>query len=46
MIVVDQNLKDYYSRKCTLNLQAIMKSFGHFFCNKWHEKCSNFKVYI
>ena len=39
-----KNLKDYYSRKCTLN-QSNEKVL-HFFRNKWHEKCSNFKVYI
>ena len=39
-----KNLKDYYSRKCTLN-QSNEKVL-HFFHNKWHEKCSNFKVYI
>ena len=39
-----KNLKDYYSRKCTLNQSN--KKVLHFFGNKWHEKCSNFKVYI
>ena len=37
-----KNLKHYYSRKCTLN-QSNEKVL-HFFHNKWHEKCSNFKV--
>ena len=36
-----KNLKHYYSRKCTLN-QSNEKIL-HFFCNKWHEKCSNSK---
>ena len=39
-----KNLKDYYSRKCTLN-QSNEKVL-HLFRHKWHEKCSNFKVYI
>ena len=39
-----KNLKDYYSRKCTLN-QSNEKVL-QFFHNKWHEKCSNSKVYI
>ena len=44
MVVVVKNLKDYYSRKCTLNRSN--EKVLHFFHNKWHEKCSNFKVYI
>ena len=39
-----KNLKDYYSRKCTLN-QSNEKVL-QFFCNKWYEKYLNFKVYI
>ena len=32
-----KNLKDYYSRKCTLNQSN--ENVLHFFHNKWHEKC-------
>ena len=39
-----KNLKDYYSRKCTLNQSN--EKFSNFFHNKQHEKCLNFKVYI
>ena len=39
-----KKLKDYYSRKCTLNQSK--EKFWNFFCNKWYEKWSNFKVYI
>ena len=37
-----KNLKDYYSRKCTLNQSN--EKFLNFFCNKLHEKCSNFMM--
>ena len=37
-----KNLKDYYSRKCTLNQSN--KKVLQFFHNTWHEKCSNFKL--
>ena len=43
-LICCKNLKDYYSRKCTLN-QSKEKVL-QFFHNKWHEKCSNFKIYI